>query len=1336
MSNDTAKTQTINIVPVQGIFQPLPPYAPVTLIGPAGTPFFAPINPNLDGVSITNSTINSSVIGGITPSAGTFTNIATTTGTITAVPSGPTSLVNQAYVDAVAQGLSFKQPAAYTTTGNITLSGLGTQANGDWLSSLTAGERILVRNQTAQEDNGIYVAASSGWTRAADANTYNEYLSAYLFVTSGTIYSGSAWVCTNQPGGTLGVTPIVFIQFSNTALYTAGTGLTLSGFTFSITNTGVVAASYGSASNTLTATVNAQGQLTSLAASPIAILNTQVSGLGTMSTQNANTVAITGGNIDGTTIGGSTAAAITGTTVTANTQFSGPGTGITGTASALSIGGNAATATSATTSNNLAGGTTGSLPYQSSAGATTFLAAGTNGYVLTLAGGVPTWAAAQFQGDVVGPASATDNALARYDGSSGKLIQNSTITLSDAGALQDVNEINFDITPTSVVGGAGSLSWNSDDNTKTLELIGNNNVGIKVGEENYYRIKATATITKGQVLMLTGTVGASGGLTAAPATGLTAATGSYIIGLAKESAVTNDWIYVQEFGEVKGIDTSGSSAGETWVNGDILYYNPAVTGGLTKNVPAAPNAKVQVAAVTYANASNGILFVRPTFEPRLNDLSNVYTPTPSDGDVIVWDNTDSRWENRAQSTLIAGKATNLAGGSAGQVPYQSAADTTGFTSTGTSGQVLTSQGTSAPTWTTITASIAVTDDTTTNATRYPLFADVTSGTLSTTYVSSTKYQFNPSTGVLTATSFSGAGTGLTGTAGSLSIGGNAATATSATSATTATNLAGGATGSLPYQSGAGATTFLSVGTNGQVLTLSSGVPTWATPDAPGITITDDTTTNATRYITFTSATTGTITGEDVSSTKLQFNPSSGVFSTTGINLSGLTASAAVATDASKNLVSVTNTGTGNNVLATSPTLTTPDVGAATATSINKVAITAPATSATLTIANGKTLTANNSLTLAGTDSTTMTFPSTSASIARTDAAQTFTGDQTIAGNVTLNAQADLRFADSDSSNWVALQGPATISSNVTWTLPAADGSNGQVLSTNGSGTLAWSSSSGSSNYNISYLIVGGGGSGGGNSSVNTASGGGGGGGGIAAGIVNVTVGTSYTITIGAGGSGTVGAGNAGNASSFGSEFVVTGGGRGGSYDSKDGGDGGSGGGGSGRSATETNIPGSRSVFAGGYGGAGYSISSGTGVSGGGGGGAGGAGYFGPATASSGVGGQGGRGALSEITGTSTFYGGGGGGGSRTTGGTGGSGGGGAGSSGTGSGTAGTANTGGGGGGSSNSGSTQVGASGGSGVVILRILTTNYSGTTTGSPTVTTDGSYTVVKFTASGSYTG
>lgn len=102
---------------------------------------------------------------------------------------------------------------------------------------------------------------------------------------------------------------------------------------------------------------------------------------------------------------------------------------------------------------------------------------------------------------------------------------------------------------------------------------------------------------------------------------------------------------------------------------------------------------------------------------------------------------------------------------------------------------------------------------------------------------------------------------------------------------------------------------------------------------------------------------------------------------------------------------ITNTNLFTNVTLTSPTLVTPVLGVATATSVNKVTFTAPATGATLTIANGKTLTCNNSITFAGTDATTMTFPSTSASVARTDDAQTFTGTQTFAGAVVGSVQA-------------------------------------------------------------------------------------------------------------------------------------------------------------------------------------------------------------------------------------------------------------------------------------------------------------------------------------------
>jgi hypothetical protein len=271
MSNNTAVTQTTNIVPVQGVFAPEPTFAIQYFVGPAGTPFYAPINPNIDGVSITNSTINSTTIGATSPSTGNFTNIATVTGTISTTPVNNTDIANKNYVDSVAQGLDVKASCVYSTTADITLSGLAVQAGGDWTSTLTAGDRILVKNQASSQFNGIYVASSTAWARSADMNTWAEVPSAFTFIESGTTLADTGWVSTANQGGTINVTPMPWSQFSGAGSYLAGTGLTLTGNTFSITNTAVTAAAYGSSSQVATFTVNAQGQLTLAASTSISI---------------------------------------------------------------------------------------------------------------------------------------------------------------------------------------------------------------------------------------------------------------------------------------------------------------------------------------------------------------------------------------------------------------------------------------------------------------------------------------------------------------------------------------------------------------------------------------------------------------------------------------------------------------------------------------------------------------------------------------------------------------------------------------------------------------------------------------------------------------------------------------------------------------------------------------------------------------------------------------------------------------------------------------------------------------------------------------------------------
>jgi hypothetical protein len=269
----------------------------------------------------------------------------------------------------------------------------------------------------------------------------------------------------------------------------------------------------------------------------------------------------------------------------------------------------------------------------------------------------------------------------------------------------------------------------------------------------------------------------------------------------------------------------------------------------------------------------------------------------------------------------------------------------------------------------------------------------------------------------------------------------------------------------------------------------------------------------------------------------------------------------------------------------------------------------------------------------------------------------------------------------------------------------------------------------SSNYTITYLMVAGGGSGGGY-------GGGGGAGGLLTGLASLIPSINYPITVGSGGaaSATTTNGNPGNNSSLfglsGGTITAIGGGYGGgnagTSSGQTGGNGGSGGGASHGASTSV-------ATTGGSGTSGQGNAGGTGLNGNGSsygeGGGGGAGAVGGNYAGT-AGGAGGIGIASTITGSSVYYAGGGGGFGGGSSGAGGTGGGGAGGST--SPVAGTVNTGGGGGGG---GGAAGGAAGGSGVVILSIPTSNYTGITTGSPTVTTSGSYKILTFTQSGSYT-
>jgi hypothetical protein len=561
MSNEAAVTSTTNIVPVQGIFQPAPTFDLITLIGPAGTPFYASISPNQSGLNITNSTINSTTIGATSPSTAAFTS-----GTVAATPTAATDLVNKQYVDYFAAGLSWKQPVNAASTANITsLSGLQTIDT----VSLVAGNTVLVKNQSTASQNGIYLVSSGAWTRSVGADTWDEYVGAIVFVISGS-QADSAWYSSAQPGGTLGTTAINWYNFSVASTYTAGTGLTLTATQFSITNTGVTAAAYGSATQVGTFTVNAQGQLTLAGNTTVTPAVGSITGLGIgvatwLATPSSANLAAA---VSDETGSGALVFATSPTLVTPILGTPQSGNFSTGTFTwptfNQNTSGNAATATLATTATNLAGGAAGSLPYQSAAGATAMLGAGSNGQVLTLAAGIPSWAT-PTTGTVTSVAQTFTGGIVSVGGS--PITSSGTLALTVAGTSGGIPYFSSATTWASSAaltqygvvygGGAAGAPVATAAGTTGQVLVGNTSAAPSWAALSSTAVSSItfgttgltpATATQGAVTVAGTLVVGNGGTGVATLSGLaygngtsafTAATAAQVVSVIGSTAVTN-----------------------------------------------------------------------------------------------------------------------------------------------------------------------------------------------------------------------------------------------------------------------------------------------------------------------------------------------------------------------------------------------------------------------------------------------------------------------------------------------------------------------------------------------------------------------------------------------------------------------------------------------------------------------------------------------------------------------------------------------------------------------------------------------------------------------------
>ena len=687
-----------NVLPIQGLFDLQGNFQ--TFIG-QGQPFYATVYPYQSGLIITNSTIDSTTIGATTPSTGVFSAAQ-----VNSAPVGIYDVTNKQYVDAAIVGISWKQPVNYGTTANITLSGLGTQSGGDWATSLTSGMRVLVKNQSTQANNGIYIASASTWTRSTDTSTWDELVSALVFIESGTTLSGSAWYCPAQPGGTLGTTAVTWSNFSVAATYSAGTGLTLNAYQFSITNTGVTATTYGSASSVPVVAVNAQGQITSATSTSIAIANTQVSGLGTMSTQNATSVAITGGSISGLASAIPVASGGTGaTTLTGYVKGSG---------------------TSA-----LTGAST--IPNTDITGLGTMSTQNANNVAIT-----------------GGSISGLSSALPVASGGSGATTLTGYLKGNGTSAFTSVSSI-----PSGDISGLGTMAT---QNANSVAITGGTINGASIGATT--RSSGDFTTLSGNTVTSTtpvlsfnasNTIASFGSTTASSYNQLIIQNKSTSNGASANYVVSNDIgtdsTYYGEFG-MNSSTFSASTPSDFFSINNGIYFS-GHDGDIT--VGSGNGFKHYFAWGTTGQSAHVI-----NGSGALGFSTNLGTTPATSG--------TTGYGTSGQALVTAGSASAPSwgtvgingGGTNGTATPTSGAIAYGtgtayaFTAAGTTGQVLTSNGSSAPTWATPVAYATVTDDTSTNATRYLLFANQTTGNLTTEYTSSTKLQFNPSTGALTS----------------------------------------------------------------------------------------------------------------------------------------------------------------------------------------------------------------------------------------------------------------------------------------------------------------------------------------------------------------------------------------------------------------------------------------------------------------------------------------------------------------------------------------------------------------------------------------------------------
>lgn len=221
------------------------------------------------------------------------------------------------------------------------------------------------------------------------------------------------------------------------------------------------------------------------------------------------------------------------------------------------------------------------------------------------------------------------------------------------GMIDAVDRIQFN-TAVNADTTAGMLAWNSDAGTLQFGL--SDAATVRLGQDIFYYVKAGEALSRGNVVYASGAVGGSGNIEVSKYYANNTIDEQYVVGIMADDVASGEFGYATVIGTVRGIVADGSSVGENWNLGDVLYPSPTVPGALTKIQPEAPNQDIAIAFVTSNSSVNGAIAVRATSTGyKLGDLHNVQTGTESNGDVLTWIAANSRWE----PTAVAGDQANV-----------------------------------------------------------------------------------------------------------------------------------------------------------------------------------------------------------------------------------------------------------------------------------------------------------------------------------------------------------------------------------------------------------------------------------------------------------------------------------------------------------------------------------------------------------------------------------------------------------------------------------------------------------------------------------------------------